>query len=95
MNIVNVKFNYPYTTVAWDDGTETVVKCENETFDPEKGLSMAISKKFFGNKGSYYDQFKKWIPNDNTFTFITKCLDRDFSYTNIMERYAKDLDVFA
>ena len=65
MRIVNVIFNGPATIVMWGDGTKTVVKCENETFDPEKGLAMAICKKFFGNNGSYYDQFKKWIPEDD------------------------------
>lgn len=62
MHIKKVIFNGPATIVMWGDGSKTVVKCENEAFDPEKGLAMAISKKFFGNNGSYYDQFKKWIP---------------------------------
>ena len=39
-----------------------VVKAENEEFDPEKGLAMAISKKVLGNKGNYYETFKKWLP---------------------------------
>lgn len=65
MYIKNVIFNGPATIVMWGDGTKTVVKCENETFDPEKGLAMAISKKFFGNHSSYYNQFKKWIPEDD------------------------------
>ena len=47
----------------WNDGTKTVVKCGNDdTFDPEKGLTMAISKYFFNNAGYYNDVFKKWIP---------------------------------
>lgn len=47
----------------WKDGTKTIVRCgENEEYDPEKGLAMAISKKALGNKGNYYDEFKKWIP---------------------------------
>lgn len=37
-------------------------KVKDEIFDPEKGLSMAIAKKVFGNKGNYYNEFKKWIP---------------------------------
>ena len=59
--IKNVIFNDPATIVFWTDGTKTVVKAENEEFDPEKGLAMAIAKKFLGNKGSYYNEFKKWI----------------------------------
>ena len=31
-----------------------------ECFDKEKGLAMAIVKKVMGNKGSYYETFKKW-----------------------------------
>lgn len=37
-------------------------KCTDATFDPEKGLSMAISKYFFDNAGYFNDVFKKWIP---------------------------------
>lgn len=62
--IEKVIFNYPATIVIWNDGTKTVVKCENEPFDPEKGLAMAISKKFFGNRGNYFDIFKKWVPRE-------------------------------
>ena len=60
--IKNVIFNDPATIVFWADGTKTVVKAENEEFDPEKGLAMAISKKVLGNKGNYYETFKKWLP---------------------------------
>lgn len=59
-NIKNVIFNDPATIVYWGDGTKTVVKAQNETFDPEKGLAMAISKKALGNKGNYYNTIKKW-----------------------------------
>jgi hypothetical protein len=56
-----VIFNDPATIIIWNDGTKTVVKCQNnEPFDPEKGLAMAIAKKFFGNEGNYYNQIKKW-----------------------------------
>ena len=58
--IKNVIFNDPATIVFWNDGTKTVVKAENEEFDPEKGLAMAISKKALGNKGNYFEQIKKW-----------------------------------
>lgn len=63
--IEKVIFNNPATIVFWYDGTKTVVKCgEGEAFDPEKGLAMAISKRFFNNSGWYYDVFKKWLPED-------------------------------
>ena len=63
-SIKNVIFNDPATIVFWDDGTKTVVKAEGESFDPEKGLAMAISKKVLGNQGNYYNEFKKWLPKE-------------------------------
>ena len=59
--IKDVIFNNPATIVFWTDGTKTVVKAENEEFDPEKGLAMAISKRAFGGKYDYYDTFKKYV----------------------------------
>ena len=60
--IENVIFNEPATIVFWDDGTKTVVKAQDdEIFDPEKGLAMAIAKKAFGNQGSYFNEIKKWV----------------------------------
>lgn len=61
--IKKVIFNDPATIVFWEDNSKTVVTCsENESFDPEKGLAMAIAKKAFGNQGNYYNQIKKWLP---------------------------------
>lgn len=69
--IKNVIFNNPATIVFWEDGTKTVVKCDkDEKFDPEKGLAMAISKRFLGDKGNYYNEFKKWLP-ETTFESTT------------------------
>lgn len=62
VEIKNVIFNPPATIVFWTDNSKTVVKAENEAFDPEKGLAMAIAKKALGNKGNYYETFKKWLP---------------------------------
>lgn len=63
--IKNVIFNDPATIVFWDDGTKTVVKCQDgDEFDPEKGLAMAIVKKTYGNKGSYCNKLKKWLPKE-------------------------------
>lgn len=60
--IKKVIFNPPATAVLWEDGTKTVVKCqEGDTYDKEKGLALAISKKALGNKGSWYETFKKFI----------------------------------
>lgn len=63
--IKNVIFNDPATIVFWEDGTKTVVKCQDgDEFDPEKGLAMAIAKKAYGNKGSYCNKLKKWLPKE-------------------------------
>ena len=58
---VDVIFNDPATIIIWADGSKTVVKAENEKFDPEKGLAMAISKKVLGNKHDYYEVFKRYV----------------------------------
>ena len=65
LRIKRVIFNEPATIVYWDDGEKTVVKCkEGERFDPEKGLAIAISKKALGNRGNYFNEFKKWLPEE-------------------------------
>lgn len=65
LGIGDVIFNNPAIIVFWTDGTKTVVKADNEEFDPEKGLAMAIAKKALGNKHDYYETFKKWIGKYN------------------------------
>lgn len=65
LEIKKVIFNNPATIVFWADGTKTVVKAKNEDFDPEKGLAMAITKKVFGNKGSYFNKIKRWTNDYN------------------------------
>lgn len=62
--IKKVKFNPPATIVFWTDNTKTVVKCKGEDYDPEKGLALCISKKVLGDKGNYYEVFKKWLPKE-------------------------------
>lgn len=61
--IKKVHYSGDKTIVMWEDGTKTIVtRGENEDFDPEKGLVMAIAKKVYGNKGNYYNRIKKWLP---------------------------------
>ena len=64
VEIEKVIFNEPATIVIWSDGTKTVVKCANEEFDKEKGLAMAICKRVLGNKGNYFNEFRKWIKDE-------------------------------
>ncbi len=63
--IKDVIFNPPATVVYWIDGTKTVVKCQDEKFDHEKGLAMAVAKKMLGNKSNFNNVFKKWIPEES------------------------------
>jgi len=90
--IKNVIFNDPATIVLWEDGTKTVVKCgDYDIYDPEKGLAMAIAKKTLGNQGSYYETFKKWLPEegewDTTQPFIDEKsrLDVETAYKMLVE----------
>lgn len=63
--IVDVIFHDPATIIKWSDGVKTVVKCQKgDKYDPEKGLAMAIAKRWYGNKGSFNDVFKKWLPKE-------------------------------
>lgn len=60
--IKKVIFNEPATIVLWNDGTKTVVKCqEGDTYDKEKGLALCIAKKALGNKGNFNNEFKRWL----------------------------------
>lgn len=63
-SIKNVIFNDPATIIFWTDGTKTVVKAQDEAYDPEKGMAMAIAKKALGNQGNYCNVFKKWLPEE-------------------------------
>lgn len=72
--IKNVIFNDPATIVFWSDNTKTVVKAQDEPFDPEKGLAMAICKRALGNKYIYYNEIKKWLPKEKNETIIGKVI---------------------
>lgn len=50
----------PNVVIFWEDGTTTSVRCSaNDTFDVEKGVTMAILKKLFGK--NYYRNIAKVI----------------------------------
>ena len=60
--IKDIIINDPATIILWKDGTKTIVKCQPvDTFDPEKGIAMAILKKLYGNSGFYKDIFEPAI----------------------------------
>lgn len=67
--IKKVIFNPPATVVYWIDETKTVVKAQDgDMFDKEKGLAMAICKRMLGNKGNYYDIFRKHGADTHCYT---------------------------
>ena len=51
------------------------MKCNGEDYDPEKGLAMCISKKVLGDKGNYYEVFKKWLPKEDDSDVVQKVLE--------------------
>ena len=66
--IERVIFNPPATIVIWKGGTKTVVKCNGEKFDQEKGLAMAISKRALAVGNRYHKTFKKWCKDEDDFS---------------------------
>ena len=92
--IKNVIFNDPATIVFWDDGTKTVVKCQDgDEFDTEKGLSMAIVKKAYGNKGNYCNKMKKWLPKeeqvDTNSSLRSIFVPQEFTFTADIDKLSK------
>lgn len=92
--IKNVIFNDPATIVFWEDGTKTVVKCQDgDEFDPEKGLAMAIAKKAYGNKGSYCTKLKKWLPKeepvDTNSSLRSIFVPQEFTFTIDSAKFSK------
>ena len=53
------------TTVVWKDGTATMVHCNNEEFDAEKGIAMCFMKKAFDNRGCFNDFLNKYLDDKN------------------------------
>lgn len=61
-NVQKVIYNNPATIVIWDDGTKTVVSCnEGDEYDRKIGLLLCFAKKLFGNGGKYNDVIRKWV----------------------------------
>lgn len=92
--IKNVIFNDPATIVFWEDGTKTVVKCQDgDEFDPEKGLAMAIAKKAYGNKGNYCNKLKKWLPKEESVgtnsSLRSIFVPKEFTFTIDSNKFSK------
>lgn len=61
--------NGPATVILWNDGTKTVAKCnKDEPFDPEKGVAIAIAKRFVssGKLHKLFDDARFQEINDNS-----------------------------
>ena len=88
-SIKKIIFNDPATIIIWSNGDKTIVKCgEGETYDPEKGMAMAIAKHFLGDKGNYYETFKKWLPKEHETVKESKSnTERFISIRDFCNRY--------
>ena len=61
--IKKVHYKEKMTIVIWTDGSKTIVKCnEQDTYDPEKGLAMAILKRISGNTNGHRKLFERFVP---------------------------------
>lgn len=61
IGIIDVIFDGPATIVEWKDETKTIVKCHKyDKYDAEKGLAMAIIKKFYENDEAFQELFNRW-----------------------------------
>ena len=88
--ITKVHFNPPMTIVLWDDGTKTMVKCqEGDTYSEEVGLSLCITKKALGNMPNFNNIFRKWVPEKTTNTIPVDILENTSA---ISRRFARELN---
>lgn len=86
--VKRIIFNPPVTIVFWQDGTKTVVKCQNgEEFDPEKGLAMAVIKKGMG-----YGIFNKLIEKAE-YNGVQECAAK--SFTDVVNDAAEKINALA
>ena len=62
LDFEDIIINPPATIVKWDDGTKTVVKCQNgDVYDAGKGIALCFMKKMFDNKSYYNEVIKEAI----------------------------------
>ena len=65
LEIKRAIFNPPATIILWNDGTKSVVKCQNgEEYDAEKGFALAYLKKLLGNDNTFNKEINKWVNTD-------------------------------
>lgn len=62
IKVEKVVFNNPATIVFWEDGTKTVVKCQDgDTYSKETGFVMCYLKKLLGNDNTFNKEITKWV----------------------------------
>lgn len=70
LSIKKIIFNGPATIVMWNDGSKTVVKCNDfDTIDREKGVFAACAKKLLGtNKtgSNYLDKINRAMEKEES-----------------------------
>lgn len=77
-SIKRVIFNPPATVIFWDDGTKSVVKCqEGDTYNPETGFALAYLKKLLGNDNTFNKEIDKWVPQFDGVVFDMKQAEKD------------------
>lgn len=65
MRHTKVICNYPATIVYWEDGTRTVVKCdERDRYDPQYGIALCFMKKALGNSSRALNDVLKELMSD-------------------------------
>lgn len=93
--IERVIFNPPATIVIWLDGTKTVVKCNGEKFDQEKGLAMAISKRALAVGNRYHKTFKKWCKGEDDFSELLEEESKEDEKQKPKLKDIRDYDCFS
>ena len=94
-DIKKVIFNNPATIVIWKDGTKTVVKCNGEKFDQEKGLAMAISKRALAVGNMYRKVFKKWCKAEDDFSELFEEEQKEDKKQKSKLKDIRDYDCFS
>lgn len=87
LRIKKVIFNDPATIILWTDGTKTVVKCsEDDYYDPEKGMAMAVCKKIMGS--TFRKTFNEFLPEEKEEDQFAEAIN---AWLVTMEEFSKDL----
>lgn len=81
-----VIYNHPATIVHWDDGTKTVVKCDEEDdYDEMTGFLLCFMKKVCGNTGRYNEVLRKQVWNNKDLQYKP-----DLNDSNLLSNYYLD-----